>query len=378
MKSIAFVLALMLAAAVHADPKFFPLGLWYEGGVGDARDNVIPADPVKAAAVYEKNFADIAAHGINLIVVPNSPPEHHKVVLEAAQKHKLKVILELGLDGGPFGHMIRGQKKMDDAEIQYTLDHTLAPIKDHPALLRVQLLDEPTGDAFGRYGHIAEAVRNYSPGLLPFCCLTGNSDGGKFLEASKGDVVAYDAYPFGPATTVGDAEPLRGFANLAGQFTQWADEHKADAWGVVQCHAITGGLRFPTPAEMRAMTWSSLAMGNKGVFWFLYQSESVGKDVMMDGLVDRQFKSRPLWDEVAKLAEQLAPLTPVLARLRDSKEMKTADPMLLARSLVDGQGHGYTIVVNLDVTKAHSFKLGEGDALEIPPGDGKLLRVPKP
>src|SRR5438477_6873416 len=146
---------LMFASTSRGDDKpFFPLGIWYEGGVGDARDNVLPADPAKAAEVYEKNFADIAAHGINVMTIPNSPPDHHKIVLDAAQKHGLKVILELGLDGGPFGHMIRGDRPMDDAVVRQTLEKVLGPIKDHPALLRVQLLDEPPDGSFERYGHI--------------------------------------------------------------------------------------------------------------------------------------------------------------------------------------------------------------------------------
>src|SRR4051812_31289699 len=251
-----FLMIFAVAAAARGDDKpFFPLGIWYEGGVGDARDNVLPSDPARAAEVYEKKFADIAAHGINVMAIPNSPPNHHKLVLDTAQKHGLKVILELGLDGGPFGHMIRGDQKMDDAAIQKELDTVLGPIKDHPALLRVQLLDEPPGDAFDRYGHIAEMARKFNPRTQPFCCLTGNSDGGKFLAAAKSDVVAFDAYPIDPSIKEGDATPLRGFANVAALFTKWATEHKADAWGVVQCHAITGQLRFPRPAELRAMTW---------------------------------------------------------------------------------------------------------------------------
>jgi hypothetical protein len=240
----------------------------------------------------------------------------------------------------------------------------------------VQLLDEPPGDAFDRYGHIAEMTRKFNPRTEPFCCLTGNSDGGKFLAAAKSDVVAFDAYPLGPDLKVGDAAPLLGFANIAQQFVKWATEHKADSWAVVQCHAITGGLRFPTPAELRAMTWSSLATGNKGVFFFLYQSEAVGQ-AMMDGLVDKQFKSRPLWDEVAKLTGEIGPLTEILSQLHDPKELKLDDPMLFARTLTDAKGNAYVIVVNLDATKPHQFKQGDLEPLELQPGDGKLMRVPK-
>src|SRR6185437_15551900 len=311
-----------LTSVARADSKaFFPLGVWYEGGVGAARDHVLPEDPQKAAAVYDQNFADIAAHGINLIVVPNSPPNHHKAVLDAAQKHGLKVILELGLDGGPFGHMVRGDQPMDDAIIHKTLEDVYAPIKDHPALLRVQILDEPPGDGFERFGHIVDALRNYAPGALPFSCLTGGSNGEAFLKATRLDVLCFDGYPIGAGVKEGDQKPLRDFGNLCQQFTDQAAKHNATPWTVIQCHAITGQLRFPTNAEMRCMTWTALANGQKGIFWFLYQSESVGQ-AMMDGLVDRQFKSRPLWDEVARLTKELAPLTPVLSDLRDEKKIE--------------------------------------------------------
>src|SRR4051812_41123953 len=147
MKRVIPLLAMVLTLAPFARAQekssqpFFPLGVWYEGGVGNARDNVLPQDPAKAAEVYDKNFADIAAHGINVFAIPNSPPNHHKLVLDTAQKHGLKVILELGLDGGPFGHIIRGNQSMDEKVIDETLGKVLGPIKDHPGLLRVQLLD---------------------------------------------------------------------------------------------------------------------------------------------------------------------------------------------------------------------------------------------
>src|SRR4051812_8096014 len=76
----------------------FPLGVWYEGGVGAARQNSVPEDPATAAKQYDRDFADMAAHGINCAVVPNTPPLHHKPLLDAAQKHGLKLIIELGLD----------------------------------------------------------------------------------------------------------------------------------------------------------------------------------------------------------------------------------------------------------------------------------------
>src|SRR4051794_11119979 len=88
MRTIA-LLSLVLSVTAFAaqsraadDKPFFPLGVWYEGGVGDVRDNVLPVDPKDAAFIYEGNFSDIAAHGVNVFVIPNSPPEHHQLVLD--------------------------------------------------------------------------------------------------------------------------------------------------------------------------------------------------------------------------------------------------------------------------------------------------------
>src|SRR5688500_1131094 len=55
---IAVALLALLAAAARARAAeseiVVPLGLWYEGGVGDARDNVLPADPAAARCPGER------------------------------------------------------------------------------------------------------------------------------------------------------------------------------------------------------------------------------------------------------------------------------------------------------------------------------------
>ena len=67
-----------------AQAAMFPMGVWYEGGVGEKRFNLIPEDPSDAAKQYDRDFDDIARHGINIVVVPNSPPPHHRPLLDAA------------------------------------------------------------------------------------------------------------------------------------------------------------------------------------------------------------------------------------------------------------------------------------------------------
>src|SRR4051812_29703869 len=160
--------ALLCRSASAAEPIDFPLGVWYEGGVGSARGDLISPDPAVAAKMYDRDFADIAAHGIDTVVVPNTPPDHHKVLLDAADKHGLKLIIELGFEGEPLGPMIRGNTPVDDALIAKAFDERLKPVANHPALRAVQLLDEPAPDAFERYANIADALRKYDSSKRPF------------------------------------------------------------------------------------------------------------------------------------------------------------------------------------------------------------------
>src|SRR5262245_33281574 len=276
MKTIAtFFLLLSVALPGFAEENHFPLGIWYEGGVGALRQNVIPEDPAEAAKMYDRDFADIAKHGLDVLVVPNTPPAHHKVLLDAAQKHSLKLIIELAHEGGDIGNMIRGPVPMEFPRVQRMLDESLKPIQEHPALWKVQLLDEPPIPALQRYAQIADVLRNYDPKHAPFCCLVGNGPVEPFVKVTKSDVAAFDFYPIGVKTPTGDSRTLQEFARVAGRAAHAAEANGAHAWAVLQCHAITGQLRFPTPAEIRCMTWLSLAAGNKGVFWFLYQTEAL-------------------------------------------------------------------------------------------------------
>ena len=123
------------------------------------------------------------------------------------------------------------------------------------------------------------------------------------------------------------------------------------------------------------MTWSALAQGNKGVFWFLYQSEKVG-DAMMNGLVDREFKGRPLWREVGRLTRELKPLTAKLAALKDEGELKPQSDMALARKFSTPDGKQHLIIVNLDTTKDRRIRIddtfGTHDLLA---GGGKLITL---
>src|SRR5438132_6985522 len=227
---ICLILALLTRTTLAAEPQF-PIGVWYEGGVGAFRQNVIPDDLAKASAMYDRDFADIAAHSVNVVVVPNTPPAHHKALLDAAETHKLNLIIELDAEGGEIGQMIRGQIPLDEQRVQKSFDSLLAPIQKSPALWKVQLLDEPApGEPVQRYAKIADLLRKYDPNHEPFCCLAGIGQVGAFATTTHSKIVAWDSYPISVNHEVGAPEPIKAFAAAAEKANQQAAKAGAHTW----------------------------------------------------------------------------------------------------------------------------------------------------
>lgn len=373
---LCLVVLIALGASVACAGGFFPMGVWYEGGVGAFRYDLIPEDPAQAAAMYKRDFADIAAHGVNAAVVPNTQPNHYKPLLDGAGASGVKLIIELDREGAELGKMVRGDLPLSDETIRASLDTKLKPIVTHPALWGVQLLDEPPMGTYDRYATVAKALEAYAPRLLPFCCLIGNGPVASFCEKTKPDVVAFDCYPIGAAARIGDPAPMLGYNGVANAACTSALPYRVPVWAVLQVHSITGIHRFPTPAEIRCMTYLALANGCKGVWWFLYQTEYWNKDrnEFMYGLVDRSFKGDARWEEIGKLTKEISRLAPALLELDLAPEVSVASDGI-AHVLKDRQGRSYVFAVNTDTVSARKVTV-RLDWLSTQNRDPKILRLP--
>ena len=354
--AIVMLVLLTCIASIAGASQFFPVGVWYEGGVGAFRNDLIPDEPAIAAKDDRRDFADMAAHGINAAVVPNTQPNHHKALLDAAAANHVKLIVELDREGGELGQMVRGSLPCTDETIRSTFDTKLKPIMRHPALLGVQLIDEPTTDTYQRYAKISSALESYAPKLMPFSCLIGNGPVDSFCKTTKSSVVAFDCYPFGVGNKIGDPAPLLGYDGVANAACVAAAKYGTPVWAVIQVHSITNGLRFPTPAEARCMSYVALANGSKGIWWFLYQTEYWNKErsEFMGGLVDGDFKPNPCLAEVGKLTAEISKLSPILLRLNIATDVPVkADT--IAHVLKDSDGHIYVFAVNTDTLSSRKI-----------------------
>lgn len=368
------------ATAAGKGPDF-PLGLWYEGGVGAFRDDLIPADPAQAAPIYLKHFKDMAAHGINCAVVPNTPPEHHKAILDAARAADVKLIIEVNREGGDLGTMIRGGKPVSEAAINATLTRDLRPVMDHPALWRVQLLDEPPPGTFSRYAEVAKGLKTYAHRLKPFTCLIKADAFDEFLTATGSDVAAFDDYPIGAATPLGDIAAMREFEGTATKAGLACAKTGAASWAVIQVHTITSIHRFPTPGEIRCMSYLALATGNKGLFWFLYQTEywNKAKGEMMSGLIDTDGDGDARWDEIGRLTKEIRALEPTLLKLRPVDEAPVQQPKASTHKLKDAKGHTFLFTVNVDTVSAQTIETSckqtpAGTVIRLPSGKRQQAR----
>lgn len=359
------IIILALTATVAVAGTFFPIGVWYEGGVGAYRWDLIPAEPMLAAKDYDRDFADMAAHGINAAVVPNTQPDHHKVLLDAAAENGIRLIVELDKNGGELGQMVRAGAPVTGEAVTKVLDAKLKPILRHPALQGVQLLDEPARGSYDRYHEVETSLKSYAPKLLPFCCLAGVGNVDEFLEKAKPPVVAFDCYPVGVGNPIGDPRPMLGFEGAALSASLAGQKHQVPVWAVLQVHSITGYHRFPTPAEIRCMTYLSLSVGCKGIYWFLYQTEywNKAKNEYMRGLVDQSFKGDERWAEVGKLAREIRKLAPTLEALELAPEAAVTGNTAV-HVLRDGAGHTYIFAVNTDTLKSRQVTI----RLDVPAG----------
>ena len=110
---------------------------------------------------------------------------------------------------------------------------------------------------------------------------------------------------------------------------------------------------------MRCEAYLSLATGNKGVFWFLYQTQFFDKEHQnaMGGLVNEKFKGDKRWKDVAQVTEEIQKIAPILARLEPSDDEPKRVDDVLAYHLKDHDGTDYLFAVNLNTQKTQKANL---------------------
>ena len=160
----------------------------------------------------------------------------------------------------------------------------------------------------------------------------------------------------GYATRLQDA--LDSYVRWYGIARQVAREAGIPLWAVIQAHGWPGGLRSPSPEEIRVQVHLALAHGVTGIYYFMYTSHA-DPDGRADlqGLVDRNYGITPRWTEVQALNRMLQEHDDTLLELTSEVVFPGDAPASFVESLSDpadyhlgafthGDGTRYLMVVN--------------------------------
>lgn len=373
----------------------FPLGVWYFWEEDASYIGQFVRDEAKAAAYYERTMADLHGIGVDTVIANWTPREHRRLMLDAAQRHGLRVIVHL--DEVNSFIWDPGRFRTDDFVAK--VREAVATAKDHPATVGYYLVDEPapTPENIANIKLARQVVEALDPAHPGFSCLNTGWD--VIFKAVGYPVLLVDIYPVYANRLKGDT--LAGYLGAL-DFAHNCAEGKP-LWLIDQCFGFKprpGSI--PVPNEVSLLCWEAIAHGAKGLIHFIYQSTTGVQGEWLRGIVDEELKPMDhRHEEVRRLHESLQPLRETLLGLERVEGFPiSADHGFDVQSFRDGRGGRYLVVVNqdLEATRETTLRLaglagqpivdmqdvatgarlgfsGGETRVELAPGTGKLLRL---
>jgi hypothetical protein len=348
---LVIVLILACSASIAAgkdgsrgSAPFFPIGVWFEGKPDWGG---YPDDPAGAKAYYDRCFADLAAHGFNAATVPNCPEKLWETLLQSAREHHMKIVLEIP----PLADLVSQPQPLSEAEVRTAVEQVVAKIGRYDSLLRYQIRDEPPPQMMPNWLLVRRILAEADPACPAFSCFNSPDSLARAVASGGLAEAVFDIYPHGvgapPQSLGGFLRTLDAFRSAAGDTTMWA---------VLQSFAKPGAWRYPSPEELRAVTYLSLAAGAKGVFYFIYQVLPEHPE-RLEGLVEPDGKPTPMYAPATALARELGRLSPLLLSLRPAAGPSHIEGDARVGSFVDGEGHRVLIVASVRPDQAVSVRL---------------------
>jgi len=338
--------------------------------------------------------------------------------LGTAQRHGLRALLQ---------DPLLAPTALDDAAQREKLDALIARVRTQPALYAYFITDEPAVGAFPGLGKLVAYLRTHDPAHLAYINLfptyANNEQLGtkgdvvtayrehlrQFVDTVRPGLISYDHYQF----AVGH-DNQEYFLNLA-MIQRAAQDAGLPFLNIVQACTWTPSMRVPTTNELRYLIHTSAAYGAQGISYYVYcHPGHTGGIALPDGTPTPLFHELKRANrEFVALATQLQALRllgayhttmresgcvalPADARFRVDAAKSTALPRgFLVTLFGRGTKATHACVVNLDYTTAATAAVvGPGNlqvfdagtrkwsaarmktvALELRPGEGKLVRV---
>lgn len=269
----------------NALQNFFPTGVFWPWE--RTRANADFAG-MELWAFVEQTMQTLREHHCNTLWFVNiGPGEEARRILELAEKHGLKVLLNTEM----VTFFYHGMSSVDQAET--LARRTVNKIGDMPALLGYVLKDEPLLCSVGQLSFLYQTMKRIDPLRRDSVAVVMNRQTQTYLEQSELPVICTDIYYFGHDHSTNIPNPARvsqmEFRHGVKGMNAVAERHGKHSWLMPQMFGDVWGRhhrrgdktivepgaylhwRMPTLAETRWQIWEGLRLGSKGmVFYVLY------------------------------------------------------------------------------------------------------------
>lgn len=278
---------------------------------------------------------------------------------------ELRTYLDMCRESGSYGVVVLFHEWIVDRTLNTfrydALKEVVLALKDHPALLMWDLIDEPDGRRFPADETVRgyEFVKRLDPDHIVWVNLCYNNRFSEYIKSS--DIASYDHYPF-------PAEPLSLLDAWNKQVLDAAGNRKP-LLSVLQLWS-PGGVRLPTSSELRAEAYLCVTRGMHQFFYYTWSdppaSGQLKKDIVLQGTVK-------------EINAELSSLSPFLVAPNEAVDIPQLNNNAVRYCLRTVAGKNYLLVVNmLDVPlPPYSISLPgfSGGAVEAMFEDGRAIVV---
>jgi len=322
------------------DGAYLPIGVWYHwfGATGDEEHD---------RSYYRTTLADLAAHGIDMVIANFIMGENRVWFLEEAERHGIGVIMGVlemtALIMMPFA--------VSQAQADDLAEELAAPIRDMPALYGYYIVDEP-----GIHGVIPEnlaiakqAFEKADPNHPSFSCFALLGKMQTYFSAMDPEVLLTDMYPLYNVITTPemfiDGWHIDGFLNHLE--TARAIAGTKPVWLVAQAFANSLQWRMPIFEEISAMVYLALNRGASGIIYFCYQSTNFGEQLR--GLLDLDGQPTENYERMTEFHRDIGPVKTALLWSHPVDSIARVQAGFDAAAFRHELGFHYVMVVNRDV-----------------------------
>lgn len=231
---------------------------------------------------------------------------------------------------------VTGSYEDDDLQL---LINTLASYKDHPAFGGSMVVDEPGYTSFRNLGNLHKNYGDLLPNhafyinMLPNYASTNqlvNGAGGgvvnddsmtyerymrEYINLVQPEFYSYDFYPF---VGLEYGRMRTGYFNQMAMIRDISEEFEIPFWTFIQASSWSpSSLRVPNQTEIYWQVSTSIAMGAKGIQYFMYYtSMESGAESFKGGMVDSNGVKTPMYDYVKNANMHLINIQQVIMNSR--------------------------------------------------------------